>query len=69
LSISAKLRKELDQHFSNFVTSFIASSSWQKDSLANDILKGLQERYGLTYYPYRIEALDISHLSGAWASG
>lgn len=69
LRISAKLRKELDQHFSNFVTSFIASSSWEKDSLANDILKGLQERYELSHYPYRIEALDISHLSGGRASG
>lgn len=69
MRISTKLRKELDQHFSNFVTSFIASSSWQKDSLANDILKGLQERYELSYYPYRVEALDISHLSGGRASG
>ncbi len=61
--------KELDRHFSNFITSFIASSSWQKDSLANDILKWLQQRYGLGFYPYRIEALDISHLSWGWASG
>ena len=69
MKLKAVTRKELDQHFDNFIGSFIASSSWQKDSVAQDLLKGLETRYHLNRYPYRIECLDISHLSGGRASG
>jgi len=48
---------------------FVAVSSFEKESMMNDILKTLQERYKLTVFPYRIECIDISHLSGWWMSG
>lgn len=63
------IRKELIVHFDQFLQSFIASSAWQEDSVVNDILKWLQSRYHLAYYPLHIECLDISHFSGDRASG
>ena len=55
----------LKKSFDDFVT----VSSFEKESLMNDILKTLQERYKLAHFPYRIECIDISHLSGWWMSG
>jgi len=48
---------------------FVAVSSFEKESMMNDILKGLQNNYTLSTFPYRIECVDISHLSGWWMSG
>ena len=47
---------------------FVAVSSFEKESMMNDILKTLQDRYKLSVFPYRIECIDISHLSGGWMS-
>lgn len=69
MKLGVKDWKELEMHFDQYISSFIASNSRQQDSIANELLKGLQSRYGLKSYPYRIECLDISHLSGGWASG
>lgn len=72
-SVSKKLSKEilheLENHFDQFIASYIASGAWQKDSIVADLLKWLQQRYNFTYYPLRIECLDISHFSGDRASG
>jgi excinuclease UvrABC nuclease subunit len=43
---------------------FVAVSSFEKESMMNDILKSLQIKYKLSTFPYRIECVDISHLSG-----
>jgi excinuclease ABC subunit C len=48
---------------------FVAVSSFEKESMMNDILKSLQINYKLSIFPYRIECVDISHLSGWWMSG
>lgn len=48
---------------------FVAVSSFEKESMMNDILKTLQNRYKLSTFPYRIECVDISHLSGWRMSG
>lgn len=48
---------------------FVAVSSFEKESMMNDILKSLQTKYKLSVFPYRIECIDISHLSGWWMSG
>lgn len=48
---------------------FVAVSSFEKESMMNDILKSLQIKYKLSVFPYRIECVDISHLSGWWMSG
>jgi excinuclease UvrABC nuclease subunit len=49
----------------NFLESYIISQSLQEEStIINDLFKTLQARYGLKNIPYRIECIDISHLSG-----
>lgn len=52
-----------------FIENFVISDSRQTNSVINDLLGQLQTRYSLSTYPYRIECIDISHLSWWWASG
>lgn len=59
----------LQYHALKFIENFIISDSRQTNSVMNDLLAQLQSRYWLSQYPYRIECIDISHLSGWWASG
>lgn len=54
----------------NFLESYIISQSFQEEStMINDMFATLQKRYGLKNVPYRIECIDISHLSGWRTSG
>ncbi len=54
----------------NFLESYIISQSLQEEStMINDLMKTLQTRYTLKNIPYRIECIDISHLSGGRTSG
>lgn len=52
---------ELSEHL---FQSYIVNSSFDESNLMNDVLSSLQTRYHLKYFPYRIECVDISHLSG-----
>ena len=62
--------KELWKLAENFLDSYIISQSLQEEStMMNDMFKTLQTRYGLKNVPYRIECIDISHLSGWRTSG
>jgi excinuclease ABC subunit C len=60
---------ELRSHALRFIENFVISDSRQSNSVVNDLLGQLQSRYSLSTYPYRIECIDISHLSWWWASG
>ena len=60
--------KTIYGQINNFVDSHILSSVYKKDNIMWDLLATLQRRYNLTKYPYNIECLDISHLSGGRAS-
>ncbi len=54
----------------NFLDSYIISQSLQEEStMINDMFTTLQARYELKNVPYRIECIDISHLSGWRTSG
>lgn len=64
-SVRASFFVLLEKSFEDFV----AVSSFEKESMMNDILKALQNNYKLSAFPYRIECVDISHLSGWWMSG
>jgi excinuclease ABC subunit C len=59
----------LREQASRFIENFVISDSRQSNSVVNDLLGQLQSRYHLSTYPYRIECIDISHLSWWWASG
>ena len=68
--IGKTVSKELWKLAENFLDSYIISQSLQEEStMINDMFKTLQTRYGLKNVPYRIECIDISHLSGWRTSG
>ncbi len=52
-----------------FLDSYITSQVFDKESMMNDMLATLQERYQLRQIPYHMECIDISHMSGDRASG
>lgn len=52
-----------------FFESYIMSTSFEWENLNNSILEELKWKYGLKNFPYHIECVDISHLSGWWTSG
>lgn len=61
----AAIREFSDQLFQ----SYIINSSFSENNLMNDLLTTLQTRYQLKKFPYRIECIDISHLSWWRVSG
>ena len=71
-TMSCKFTKEentrLDQLFDNFFDSYVLAQTMKGDSVMNDLLRTLQSRYHLSKFPYHIECLDISHLSGDYTS-
>ncbi len=73
IALNKKCKKTEEQEIKNFIdrcfASFVVSTSFEEENLLNDLLSSLQIRYGLKNFPYRMELLDISHLSGWRASG
>lgn len=67
--IAAKLVREMDAFLDTVIEGMVASSTFEKDNIMNDILRGLQARYSFPRFPYMIECVDISHLSGWRTSG
>lgn len=63
MNIKKSDRKELELFLDRCFESFVVASSFEEENLMNDLLKTLQSRYLLQKFPYRIECLDISHLS------
>lgn len=68
IKISKENTKEICKLMDNFIESIIISSSFEKENLMNELLKWVQEKYSLKNYPYKIECIDISHLSWGWIS-
>ena len=67
---SKNLLKSLLPLAENFLESYIITQSLQEEStMINDMFATLKTRYGLKKTPYRIECIDISHLSGWRTSG
>ena len=68
--LGIKTMKELWKLAENFLESYIISQSLQEEStMINDMFATLKTRYGLKNIPYKIECIDISHLSGWRTSG
>lgn len=55
--------KIINELINNYIESYIIWSSFENNSLIDEILKIIQQRYLLKNYPYRIECIDISHIS------
>ncbi len=66
--IPKQTRTEIESLLNNFIDAQIASSTFEKENIMNDLLQGLQWRYAFPHYPYAIECIDISHLSGSRTS-
>lgn len=70
VKLGKKIEKELWKLAENFLDSYIISQSLQEEStIINDMFATLKDRYGLKKIPYKIECMDISHLSGSRTSG
>ena len=68
--IKKTARQAIDILLQKFLDSYIASTTFDiEDNLTKDLLLQLQKRYHLTRFPYQIECIDISHLSGSYISG
>jgi excinuclease UvrABC nuclease subunit len=66
--LDKRLKKAEKQEIKAFIercfASFVVSTSFEEENLLNDLLSTLQTRYAFKNFPYRMELLDISHLSG-----
>lgn len=65
----ARINKQINDLLDKFIEAYVVGSSRENESVMNDLLKQIQHRYYGKSYPYRIECIDISHLSGSWTSG
>lgn len=72
-SADFKLTKEemarMDQLFDDFFQSYLLGQTLQGGTVMTELLSELQSRYRLSQFPYQMECLDISHLSGDRTSG
>ncbi len=46
------------------IDAYVLTSAFETDNLMNELLKTLHTRYDWKKFPYSMECLDISHLSG-----
>lgn len=67
-TVSSKDFAEIKWHLDTFIEGFVVSDSWKSDSILQDVLAQLQERYQLCCYPYHMICMDISHLSGGYTA-
>ncbi len=61
--------QDVKEFLENQIDSLVINSSFEKQNLLNEILSNIQKQLNLKNFPYKIQALDISHLSWWWASG
>ena len=61
--ITKEEKNQIKNLLEKFIDWYILKNSFQETDLINDILAWLQTRYKLKNFPYRIECIDISHLS------
>lgn len=62
-------QQALSQMMNNFFESYLIATSFEGENFYNDLLAILQKKYQLKRFPYRMECVDISHLSGSRISG
>jgi excinuclease UvrABC nuclease subunit len=67
--IKSSDQKQINDLMKKFLDSYIASTTFDiEDNLTQDLLSELQKRYSFRNFPYQIECIDISHLSGSYTS-
>jgi excinuclease UvrABC nuclease subunit len=63
-TLKKSTQKEINKLSEQLFQSYIINSSFDESNLMNELLLTIQKRYNLKKFPYRIECIDISHLSG-----
>lgn len=58
-----KNKEDILKFLSDQIDTIIIASSFEKENILNEILKNIQIKLKLKNFPYKIEWLDISHLS------
>lgn len=66
---SQKRLQEIDEMLQKYIDSYVYTSVFEKENVMNDLLSQLQTEYKRKNFPYRMECIDISHLSGGRMSG
>ena len=61
--------REIIAQLERSIDAYVLTSAFEKDNLINELLKTVEMRYSLKKFPYTMECLDISHLSGGRVSG
>lgn len=69
IKINKTQSKEVVELINWFLESYLVSESFKDENLLNDMLSEIQTKYKLKNFPYHMECIDISHLSGDRASG
>jgi excinuclease ABC subunit C len=69
IKFSGSEQKAVQQMMHHFFDSYLLATSFTGENLYNDLLHTLQTTYHLKNFPYRMECIDISHISGDWTSG
>ncbi len=66
--VTKTMLREADVLLNNAIESYMIASAWNRENVYNEVLTDLQNKYQLKHFPYHIECIDISHLSGDWIS-
>lgn len=69
LNIYVSEQKALQEMMNKFFDSYLIVASFEGENFYNDLLTVIQKKYHLRNFPYRMECIDISHLSGSRISG
>lgn len=65
----SKKTNDISEFVERATSSYIAQTQMADHNLLDELLRVIQERYQLAHFPYKIECIDISHLSGSNISG
>ncbi len=66
--VNKTMLNEAKTLLNNAIESYMIASAWNRENVYNEVLIDLQKKYQLKHFPYHIECIDISHLSGDWIS-
>ena len=63
ITILSSEQKALQEMMNKFFDSYLIVASFEGENFYNDLLNVVQKKYQLKNFPYRMECVDISHLS------
>ncbi|MEF2176184.1 MAG: GIY-YIG nuclease family protein [Candidatus Absconditabacteria bacterium] len=67
--LSKEYKSNINLMLENSLESYIISTNFESQNLVSELLNFMKSKYNFKNYPYRVECIDISHLSGSRVSG